>query len=56
MELPPLRLAGPEAVPGPGMAGAGGGGALVPERLRLPMCCLGVFVCYFWYGVLQETM
>nr|XP_056719310.1 solute carrier family 35 member B1 [Euleptes europaea] len=63
VELPPLRLPGPEGAPGPVMGagtgvsgGGGGGGALLPERLRLPVCCLGVFVCYFWYGVLQETI
>lgn len=57
---PPLRLPVAEAVPGTGMGatkGTGGGGAaFFSERLRLPVCCLGVFVCYFWYGVLQETM
>uniref|UniRef100_A0ACB8EUR8 Uncharacterized protein n=1 Tax=Sphaerodactylus townsendi TaxID=933632 RepID=A0ACB8EUR8_9SAUR len=60
VELPPLRLPGPEGAPGPGMgtgAGVNGGGnAFLPERLRLPVCCLGVFVCYFWYGVLQESI
>ncbi|XP_036391387.1 solute carrier family 35 member B1 [Megalops cyprinoides] len=26
------------------------------ERLRLLVCFLGVFVCYFYYGILQETI
>uniref|UniRef100_UPI00398EC81F solute carrier family 35 member B1 n=1 Tax=Pristiophorus japonicus TaxID=55135 RepID=UPI00398EC81F len=26
------------------------------ERLRLLLCFLGVFVCYFYYGILQETI
>uniref|UniRef100_A0A8C9TV59 Solute carrier family 35 member B1 n=2 Tax=Scleropages formosus TaxID=113540 RepID=A0A8C9TV59_SCLFO len=26
------------------------------ERLRLGVCFLGVFVCYFYYGILQETI
>uniref|UniRef100_A0A670J6Z4 Solute carrier family 35 member B1 n=1 Tax=Podarcis muralis TaxID=64176 RepID=A0A670J6Z4_PODMU len=61
VELPALRLPAPGTVPGPVMGvsggpGGGGGGALFPERFRLPLCCLGVFVCYFWYGVLQETI
>ncbi|XP_034991082.1 solute carrier family 35 member B1 [Zootoca vivipara] len=60
VELPALRLPAPGTVPGPVMGvngGPGGGGsALFPERFRLPLCCLGVFVCYFWYGVLQETI
>ncbi|XP_036307607.1 solute carrier family 35 member B1 isoform X2 [Pipistrellus kuhlii] len=30
--------------------------SLVPDRLRLPICFLGVFVCYFYYGILQEKM
>ncbi|XP_036735696.1 solute carrier family 35 member B1 isoform X2 [Manis pentadactyla] len=30
--------------------------SLVPDRLRLPLCFLGVFVCYFYYGILQEKM
>lgn len=25
-------------------------------RLRFIVCFLGVFVCYFYYGILQETM
>lgn len=25
--------------------------SLVPDRLRLPLCFLGVFVCYFYYGI-----
>ncbi|NXC23738.1 S35B1 protein, partial [Campylorhamphus procurvoides] len=28
----------------------------LPERLRLPVCCLGVFACYFYYGILQESI
>ncbi|NXF98764.1 S35B1 protein, partial [Sakesphorus luctuosus] len=27
-----------------------------PERLRLPLCCIGVFACYFYYGILQESI
>jgi len=26
------------------------------ERLRFIVCFCGVFVCYFYYGILQETM
>ncbi|XP_072560896.1 solute carrier family 35 member B1 [Paramormyrops kingsleyae] len=26
------------------------------ERVRLGVCFLGVFVCYFYYGILQETI
>uniref|UniRef100_A0A6I8NMP6 Solute carrier family 35 member B1 n=1 Tax=Ornithorhynchus anatinus TaxID=9258 RepID=A0A6I8NMP6_ORNAN len=43
-------------------AGGGGGGAhpqpqpQLPARLRLPLCFLGVFVCYFYYGILQEKI
>uniref|UniRef100_A0AAY4BRG4 Solute carrier family 35 member B1 n=1 Tax=Denticeps clupeoides TaxID=299321 RepID=A0AAY4BRG4_9TELE len=33
-------------------AGTGGGN----ERLRFIVCFLGVFVCYFYYGILQETI
>lgn len=36
--------------------GANGGGLALPERLRLPVCFLGVFACYFYYGILQESM
>lgn len=25
-------------------------------RLRFIVCFFGVFVCYFYYGILQETM
>ncbi|XP_027761373.1 solute carrier family 35 member B1 [Empidonax traillii] len=28
----------------------------IPERLRLPLCCLGVFACYCCYGILQESI
>ncbi|XP_078724342.1 solute carrier family 35 member B1-like [Lampetra fluviatilis] len=31
-------------------------GAMANERVKLLVCFLGVFVCYFYYGVLQETM
>ncbi|XP_037005864.1 solute carrier family 35 member B1 isoform X2 [Artibeus jamaicensis] len=30
--------------------------SLVPDRLRLPLCFFGVFVCYFYYGILQEKI
>ncbi|XP_006889939.1 PREDICTED: solute carrier family 35 member B1-like [Elephantulus edwardii] len=30
--------------------------SLVPDRLRLPLCFLGIFVCYFYYGILQEKI
>lgn len=36
--------------------GANGGGLALPERLRLPVCFLGVFACYFYYGILQESI
>uniref|UniRef100_A0A670Z898 Solute carrier family 35 member B1 n=1 Tax=Pseudonaja textilis TaxID=8673 RepID=A0A670Z898_PSETE len=60
VELSSLRVSGPEttALSAMGTAGGSGGGGVwfFSERLRLPLCCLGVFVCYFWYGVLQETI
>ncbi|NXJ98516.1 S35B1 protein, partial [Corythaixoides concolor] len=36
--------------------GASANGAALPERLRLPVCFLGVFACYFYYGILQESI
>ncbi|XP_075702691.1 solute carrier family 35 member B1 isoform X1 [Rhinoderma darwinii] len=33
-----------------------GGGVLGHGGLRLLACFLGVFVCYFYYGILQETI
>jgi len=41
---------------GDGKPGSGGGSVLQNERLRFIVCFLGVFVCYFYYGILQETM
>uniref|UniRef100_A0A8C5Q4M5 Solute carrier family 35 member B1 n=1 Tax=Leptobrachium leishanense TaxID=445787 RepID=A0A8C5Q4M5_9ANUR len=32
------------------------GGILGSGRFRLLVCFLGVFVCYFYYGILQETI
>ncbi|KAM8947217.1 solute carrier family 35 member B1 [Pelodytes ibericus] len=32
------------------------GGVLGPGGFRLLICFLGVFVCYFYYGILQETI
>ncbi|KAM4622889.1 solute carrier family 35 member B1 [Discoglossus pictus] len=32
------------------------GGGLGQGNLRLGVCFLGVFVCYFYYGILQETI
>ena len=26
------------------------------ENKKLIGCCIGIFVCYFYYGVLQEKM
>jgi len=26
------------------------------ENQRLIICCLGIFGCYFYYGILQEKM
>lgn len=26
------------------------------EKVRFLLCFVGVFVCYFYYGILQETM
>lgn len=49
LELPPA-LSGPAATMGASAA------AGLPERLRLPVCFLGVFACYFYYGILQESM
>ncbi|NXX28139.1 S35B1 protein, partial [Nicator chloris] len=34
----------------------GSAAAGLPERLRLPVCFLGVFACYFYYGILQESI
>ncbi|KAG6938326.1 solute carrier family 35 member B1 [Chelydra serpentina] len=53
-----VRLEVPPSLSGSGAAamGASGGGPLLPERLRLPVCFLGVFVCYFYYGILQESI
>ncbi|XP_051496357.1 solute carrier family 35 member B1 isoform X2 [Apus apus] len=50
LELPPA-LSGRA-----GAMGASGSGAALPERLRLPVCFLGVFACYFYYGILQESI
>ncbi|KAL0993273.1 hypothetical protein UPYG_G00105530 [Umbra pygmaea] len=36
--------------------GAGKPSLLQNERVRLIFCFLGVFVCYFYYGILQETI
>ena len=27
-----------------------------PNKLKLIFCFLGIFVCYFFYGILQEKM
>ena len=27
---------------------------IMPQKLLL--CCIGIFVCYFYYGILQEKM
>ncbi|MBN3296476.1 S35B1 protein, partial [Amia calva] len=35
---------------------AGRASLLQNERVRLIVCFLGVFVCYFYYGILQETI
>lgn len=40
-------------------AGKGAGKPASPwdsMRVRFIVCFLGVFVCYFYYGILQETM
>lgn len=54
-----VSVAIPGAV-GDGMAaekGAARAGALWDNsRMRFLICFLGVFVCYFYYGILQETM
>lgn len=26
------------------------------ENQKLIVCCLGIFICYFYYGILQEKM
>uniref|UniRef100_A0A8C7F9B7 Solute carrier family 35 member B1 n=3 Tax=Oncorhynchus kisutch TaxID=8019 RepID=A0A8C7F9B7_ONCKI len=36
--------------------GAGKPSLLQNERIRFIVCFLGVFVCYFYYGILQETI
>uniref|UniRef100_A0A8C4ZXK9 Solute carrier family 35 member B1 n=1 Tax=Gadus morhua TaxID=8049 RepID=A0A8C4ZXK9_GADMO len=35
---------------------SGTSAVLQNERLRFIVCFLGVFVCYFYYGILQETI
>lgn len=54
---PPLPLS---AVSGSPVGSSGrlmaASSSLVPDRLRLPLCFLGVFVCYFYYGILQEKI
>ncbi|XP_004591134.4 solute carrier family 35 member B1 isoform X1 [Ochotona princeps] len=55
--LPPLPVPAVSASP----VGSSGrlmaaSSSLVPDRLRLPLCFLGVFVCYFYYGILQEKI
>ncbi|XP_049716962.1 solute carrier family 35 member B1 isoform X1 [Elephas maximus indicus] len=54
---PPLALS---AVSGAPVGSSGrlmaASSSLVPDRLRLPLCFLGVFVCYFYYGILQEKI
>lgn len=59
LELSPLPLPLP-AVSGSPVGSSGrlmaASSSLVPDRLRLPLCFLGVFVCYFYYGILQEKM
>lgn len=62
-----VRVAGsgPVSVTIPGLVDDGmaaGKGAGKPAslwdnmRIRFIVCFLGVFVCYFYYGILQETM
>lgn len=59
LELSPPPLPQP-AVSGSPVGSSGrlmaSSSSLVPDRLRLPICFLGVFVCYFYYGILQEKM
>uniref|UniRef100_A0A7N4PIL4 Solute carrier family 35 member B1 n=1 Tax=Sarcophilus harrisii TaxID=9305 RepID=A0A7N4PIL4_SARHA len=45
-----------EARAGPAPRLMAASGALVPDRLRLPLCFFGVFICYFYYGILQEKI
>ena len=26
------------------------------EKQKLILCCFGIFICYFYYGILQEKM
>lgn len=54
-----VALEVPPALSGPGPAATAMGASAaagLPERLRLPVCFLGVFACYFYYGILQESM
>uniref|UniRef100_A0A2K5S648 Solute carrier family 35 member B1 n=1 Tax=Cebus imitator TaxID=2715852 RepID=A0A2K5S648_CEBIM len=62
---PPVGDVRLELSPPPPLLGSPGGSSgrlmassssLVPDRLRLPLCFLGVFVCYFYYGILQEKI
>ncbi|TRZ07973.1 hypothetical protein HGM15179_019135 [Zosterops borbonicus] len=57
LEVPPA-LSGPAASSASSAASAMGASAApaLPERLRLPVCFLGVFACYFYYGILQESI
>ncbi|KAG7256449.1 hypothetical protein CRUP_024529 [Coryphaenoides rupestris] len=56
----PGLLVLPDMTAGKGGGGGGGGGGLGSvlqnERLRFIVCFLGVFVFYFYYGILQETI
>lgn len=49
-----------EALVDEGMAAGRGAGKAASlwdnTRIRFAVCFLGVFVCYFYYGILQETM
>lgn len=55
-----VNVAGLLAADDGGMAAGKGAGKPVSlwdnMRIRFAVCFLGVFVCYFYYGILQETM
>ncbi|XP_006889376.1 PREDICTED: solute carrier family 35 member B1 [Elephantulus edwardii] len=55
LSLPPLPAISGAPVGSSGRLMAASS-SLVPDRLRLPLCFLGVFVCYFYYGILQEKI
>lgn len=55
VSIPGLTVVEDSMAAGKG-AGTKPGSILQNERVRFAVCFLGVFVCYFYYGILQETI